>query len=133
MDETIITKELLIELGISDFEIFEIESAEVFGLPQSEAFEKLRSMNYNLGSSETYIRLTGQQFTSHKRFRVFDSVSGQNITFEDEESAKQKFLEIAAEVFKNYMPIMATELRNENGDSMFIDSGYSRRVKLIIE
>ena len=133
MDETIITKELLIELGVSAFEIFDVENAEVFGLPQSEAFQKLRDIGFPVESTEMYIRLTGQYPVSHKRFRIFDSISGQNITFEDEESAKQKLLEIAADVFKNYMPIMATELKNENGDSMFIDSGYSKRIKPIFE
>jgi hypothetical protein len=142
MSTIIITGELLQTLGATNEVIEACERFSLWGttfahakkvLTENNVEEEITYWMTNITTTEIFVRTTGSEFIMNTRWRVFNPLIGQTETFDDQQQAEARLVEIAAEVLVNNTPRMTTELINENGDSTWITSDMHTRLSAIIK
>lgn len=138
MNELIITQELLETIGACEEAKIFITENNLWQQPESVVVESILNAGHTQyhnwwlqqKNTEKFIRYTGKELVMGA-FKVFDPLTGEHSSFDDEESAKACLIEISKNILKKHCPIVVRSLRNEYGDETWIPTDIHERIEII--
>lgn len=141
-DSTIITKRLLSNFGACAEARAAITKLNMWGEPVNKILDALDKEGIEDArgwwefqkqiNPEEFVRLNGSVLTMNEKFKLYNPYSGQYEEFTDIEVARNRMIEIATQVFQNHSPRIMTELSNEHGDAVWIDTDEHLKLQAII-
>lgn len=83
-------------------------------------------------NTEAYVRYNGKEITMGESYQVFNPITGVHTVCPDPESAQALVAEISKFVLENNKVTACKELRNENGDAVWIAVDFPYEVSITV-
>jgi hypothetical protein len=85
-----------------------------------------------LTKSEDYVRFNGMEITMSESYQIFNPLTGVHTICPNPESAQTLVAEIAKAVLENNKVTACKELRNENGDAVWVAIDFPYEVSVTV-
>jgi hypothetical protein len=104
-----------------------LKSEGIYGIEPKDTIPELRRRGFTeeaawtklVTKTEAYVRWNGREITMGA-YQVFNTLTGQHIKCETEEELKLTMTNIAQQILDSQIINVCQELRNENGDSVWL-------------
>ena len=117
-----------------------VKDAGIYGLEFDEAIAKLRLLGLKedaawlktIKKTEAYVRYNGKEVTMGESYQIFNPITGEHTICANPESAQTLVTEIAKAVLENNKVTACKELRNENGDAVWVAVDFPYEVSITV-
>lgn len=117
-----------------------VKDAGIYGLEFDEGIEKLRLLGLKqeaawlktIKKTEAYVRYNGKEITMGESYQIFNPLTGVHTICPNPESAQTLVAEIAKAVLENNKVTACKELRNENGDAVWVAIDFPYEVSVTV-